>query len=85
MTHHNDRPVRDTGDGEVWSEFGMPSSHTQFMFFFATFGTLWLFRAVKSKPTDILGAAAIVFLKAVAAVALYATAAVVGYSRSYLR
>eukprot|EP00729_Bicosta_minor_P009907 gene9907-21240_t len=47
------------------------------MFFFATFGTLWLFRAVKSKPTDILGAAAIVFLKAVAAVALYATAAVV--------
>jgi dolichyldiphosphatase len=33
----------------VWSEHGMPSSHTQFMFFFATFVALWLLTRVRCR------------------------------------
>ena len=55
------------------------------MFFFATFGVLWLFRAVKSKPTPVLTKTTIIVLKCIVAAGLYIGAAVVGFSRSYLR
>lgn len=87
------RPAR-PGDGaeasgadpthKVWGEHGMPSSHTQFMFFFASYLTLWVCFRLRPRPTAYVGERGLVVLQGAVVVGVFALAGVVGYSRVYL-
>ncbi|KAK6541807.1 hypothetical protein TWF694_007588 [Orbilia ellipsospora] len=65
------RPINLQGKG-----YGMPSSHAQFMFFFATYISLWLAARNKSIPKQ---------LKPLLLIALFALATSIASSRVYLQ
>eukprot|EP00039_Didymoeca_costata_P009068 m.120118 g.120118 ORF g.120118 m.120118 type:complete len:233 (+) comp14347_c0_seq2:165-863(+) len=76
------RPAR--GEGPIWSEYGMPSSHTEFMFFLATYVTLWLSICVKSRVRPELGPIMIKLGKFLVIAGMYCLAFIVAFSRFYL-
>ena len=75
------------GEAHIWSEYGMPSSHSQFMFFFATFMTFWLLMCVRSRerPEVYLTKKITSGVKLVASLGMFSVASVVAFGRVYLR
>lgn len=63
----------------------MPSSHSQFMFFFAAFGTFWLLMRVRTKGRPELPKPWATALKLAASLGMFSVASVVAFSRVYLK
>jgi dolichyldiphosphatase len=77
------RPQRSSDRG-VWGEYGMPSSHAQFMWFFAAYMTLWTLRRLRPRPTTMCGPALTTAVKWLIVLALCVAALAVMWSRVYL-
>lgn len=69
----------------VWGEHGMPSSHTQFMVFFAVYLSLWVGLRLRPRPTALCGPRATAALQGGVIFVLFFLAAAVGVSRVYLQ
>lgn len=78
------RPQRASERG-VWGEYGMPSSHAQFMGFFVAYMTLWTLRRLRPRPTPLCGPVLTEVVKWLVILALIAAAALVVWSRVYLK